>query len=144
MRKISYLILVASLWLTISDQCLAQTAVPRSKPGQTNDSSAKKTYGNQGAIFTPRTDTSITKWHFENFPSVHNEHRDAGTVVIDFTVDQNGKIIEAHTNTKHTTISDTTLLRICEEAVKRTKLIASVPATSSQKGQIKFVFKINE
>jgi len=136
------LLVVPSLLFLIINSCSAQTAAPIHKSGQLKDTVAKKTPGNQGAIFTARSDSSLTQWHFENFPSVHNENRDAGTVVIDFTVDQNGKIIEAHTNAKHTTITDTTLLRTCEDAVKSAKLAASEPPTTSQKGQIRFVFKI--
>ena len=105
--------------------------------------SKKSTGANQGALYKPNRSTTVNNYVSRSFvtnPTVSNNSRISGIVVVDFTVDRNGDIMEAHTNTKYTTVTDTSLLKSCEIAVKTTKVNPAPSAPISQKGQFKFVF----
>jgi Cu/Ag efflux protein CusF len=84
----------------------------------------------------------MLSWHIESVPNVQNKNRAAGTVVIDFTVNTSGQVTEAHANAKHTTITDTALVKKCEAAVKNIKLTSTGPVTAIQKGQLHFKFEV--
>jgi len=75
-------------------------------------------------------------------PSVTDDHRRMGKVVIDIHVDKNGNVIYAQAG-RGTTISDYDLIEKCENAVRNSKINASDTAPDTQEGQVTFVFKVN-
>jgi len=75
-------------------------------------------------------------------PQTSNEHNAAGKVVVDIVINKAGDIIEAKTNFKSSKVTDTTLFKDCEEAVKKAKLNAVSVAPDMQKAQCTFIFKI--
>ena len=85
---------------------------------------------------------NLSQRSFINRPSVTDDHRSTGKVVIDIHVDKNGNIIYAQAG-RGTTITDYDLIEKCEEAVKNSKINALENAPDTQQGQVVFVFKIN-
>jgi outer membrane biosynthesis protein TonB len=85
---------------------------------------------------------NLSQRSFITRPSVSDEHRSAGKVVIDIHVDKNGNVIYAQAG-RGTTITDYDLIQKCEEAVKNSKINALDSAPDTQQGQVVFVFKIN-
>ncbi|WP_426671009.1 energy transducer TonB [Mucilaginibacter sp. McL0603] len=80
---------------------------------------------------------------FVNKPSVTDDNRRTGKVVVDIRVDKNGTVIYASAGAAGTTITDPNLLQKCEDAVKDSKLNASENAPETQSGKVVFVFKVN-
>ncbi len=85
---------------------------------------------------------SLPNWKFVNPPDVRNEHRVPGTVVIDFTIDQNGNVLEAHAN-RQKTHAELNLVQNCENAIKASKFTSSAPANGNQRGEMSFIFKVD-
>ena len=146
MKKIVNRPLILSLFLAICHTCFSQTATPGDGANQGTKAPGQGTI-NKGALNTHKggKDTAMLMpgWRLESMPDVKNDHRSAGTVVIDFTVNTTGEIIETHANAKHTTVTDTTLIKKCEAAVKKIKLAANGPVTTIQKGQLHFKFDVH-
>ncbi|MDB5025488.1 MAG: energy transducer TonB [Mucilaginibacter sp.] len=80
---------------------------------------------------------------FVNKPSVTDENRHTGKVVVDIRVDKNGNVVYASAGAAGTTITDPSLLQRCEDAVKNSKLNSSENAPDNQVGKVVFVFKVN-
>ena len=78
---------------------------------------------------------------FVSRPSMENETRSTGKVVVDIRVDRNGNVVYARAGARGTTISDQSLLDKCEEAVKRAKL-NQLESADLQQGTVVFVFKV--
>jgi outer membrane biosynthesis protein TonB len=78
---------------------------------------------------------------FVSRPSMDNDTRQTGKVVVDIVVDKDGNIIRATAGGRGTTISDQSLLDKCEAAVKRAKL-NQLESADLQKGTVVFVFKV--
>ena len=80
---------------------------------------------------------------FVNKPSVTDENRHTGKVVVDIRVDKNGNVVYASAGAAGTTITDPSLLQRCEDAVRNSKLNSSENAPDNQVGKVVFVFKVN-
>jgi TonB family protein len=85
---------------------------------------------------------NMPNWSFVTTPDVINKNRVPGRVVVDFTVDQNGNVINAHI-VKGKSKAEIDLLQACEEAIRNSKFKSSVPATGNQNGEMTFVFKVD-
>jgi hypothetical protein len=145
----------------------AQTAKPAAKPvvnqnalykGPSNKGSGggdgtTNTPGNQGSPNGSVLSTnygpggsgnglSLPNWRFVNPPDVKNEHRVPGVVVIDFTIDQNGNVLEAHSN-RQKTRATMDLVQNCEAAIRNSRFTSSAPASGNQRGEMSFVFKVD-
>jgi len=75
-------------------------------------------------------------------PSVADDHRSTGRIVVEIHVDRNGNVISASAGAKGTTITDYDLFTKCENAAKNAKLNASENAPETQVGYVTFVFKV--
>jgi hypothetical protein len=106
--------------------------------GSTNGSILSDNYGHGGS----GNGLSLPNWHFVNPPDVKNEHRQPGVVVIDFTIDQNGNVVEAHSN-RQKTRAELNLIQNCVDAIKASKFTSSSTANGNQKGEMSFVFKVD-
>ena len=91
--------------------------------------------GNGGSLNLPN-------WRFANPPDVKNERRVPGTVVIDFTIDQNGNVLEAHSN-RQKTRAELNLVQNCIDAIKASKFTSSGPTSGNQQGEMSFIFKVD-
>jgi hypothetical protein len=106
--------------------------------GSPNGSALSNNYGPGGS----GTGLNMANWHYVNPPDVKNVHRVAGNVVIDFTIDENGNVLEAHSDRKKTR-ADITLIQGCIDAIKATKFTSSKPASGNSKGEYSFIFKVD-
>jgi hypothetical protein len=106
--------------------------------GSTNGSTLTDNYGPGGS----GNGLSMPHWDFVNPPDVTNIHRVPGTVVIDFTVDPNGNVLEAHSNREKTRAS-LDLIQSCIDAIKRTRFHSSTLASGNTRGEYKWVFKVD-
>jgi hypothetical protein len=75
-------------------------------------------------------------------PTVDDNHRRAGRVVVEIHVDKNGNVLSATAGAKGTTITDYDLLNKCEKAALSAKLNASDNAPDTQLGYVTFIFKL--
>ncbi len=80
---------------------------------------------------------------FVEKPSVTDDNRRTGKVVVDIRVDKNGDVVYVRAGAAGTTITDFGLLQKCEDAVRNSKLNASENAPENQSGKVVFVFKVN-
>ncbi len=80
---------------------------------------------------------------FTSRPTVSNDGRNTGRIVVEIHVDKGGNIIYARAGARGTTISDSRLLQKCEDAVMRSRVSALESAPETQVGQVVFVFKVN-
>ncbi len=80
---------------------------------------------------------------FTSRPTVSNDGRQTGKVVVEIRVDKGGNVIYAKAGARGTTIVDTRLLQKCEDAVMRSRVSSSETAPETQVGQVVFVFKAN-
>ncbi|BAU52416.1 hypothetical protein [Mucilaginibacter gotjawali] len=135
MIKIPCLICIMWLLLLNCRPCFAQTVAP-----STGNTYGKKESGD--STISRDKEANPSKIKVLKIPVVLNLNRSAGIVTVDFTVTKNGDIIETHINTKHTTVTDTSLIRKCEAAVKNTKLVITGPAPATQKSHLTFTFEV--
>jgi hypothetical protein len=75
-------------------------------------------------------------------PSVDDDHRSTGRIVVEIHVDKNGNVLSARAGAKGTTITDYDLLNKCEKAVLGAKLNSSDNAPDTQVGSVTFIFKV--
>ncbi len=80
--------------------------------------------------------------NFLSKPSVSDDSRRTGKVVVDIRVDKDGNVIYARGGARGTTITDQDLIDKCEEAVKRARLNSLDSAPDTQQGTVVFVFKV--
>ena len=106
--------------------------------GSPNGSTLSDNYGPGGS----GGGLNMPNWSFVSPPDVKNVHRVPGIVVIDFTVDQNGNVLQATSNRKKTK-AELNLVQSCEEAIRNSRFTSSSPATGNQKGEMTFVFKVD-
>jgi hypothetical protein len=76
-------------------------------------------------------------------PTVDNPNHLYGKIVVDLLVDKNGTVISAHAGAAGTTVTDSTLLQKCEQAVLNSKFNSSQTAPEKQAGKMYFIFKVN-
>jgi hypothetical protein len=106
--------------------------------GSPNGSNLSDNYGPGGS----GNGLNMPHWDFINPPDVVNVHRMPGTVVIDFTIDQNGNVLEAHSNRAKTRAS-LDLIQSCIDAIKRTRFHSSVPTSGNTRGEYSWIFKVD-
>lgn len=87
--------------------------------------------------------TGLPNRNFITKPSVSDDSRRTGKIVVDIRVDKGGNVIYARAGAKGTTITDNNLLQKCEDAVRNSKLNALETAADVQIGTVVFVFKVN-
>jgi hypothetical protein len=75
-------------------------------------------------------------------PTVEDNHRSTGRIVVEIHVDKNGNVISATAGAKGTTITDYDLFNRCEKAALNAKLNASPSSPDTQVGYVTFVFKV--
>ncbi|OOQ60149.1 energy transducer TonB [Mucilaginibacter pedocola] len=92
--------------------------------------------GNGGSL-------NLVQRSFVSRPSVSDDKRHAGKVVVDITVDKNGRVVTARAGARGTTITDADLLQKCEDALLNSQFNSSDTAPDSQRGTMTFVFKLN-
>jgi len=99
--------------------------IPR-QPGNPNGSTLTNNYNGTGS---GNGGLQMAQRNFVNKPSVTDDNRRAGKVVVDIRVDKNGNVVYASAGAKGTTITDPGLLQKCEDAVKKlqTKRIRKRP-----------------
>ena len=90
--------------------------------------------GNGGSL-------SMQQRSFISKPTVTYTGRQVGKVVVELSVDKNGKVIKASATGRGTTVTDQALLEKCEDAVRNSRLNALVTAQDRQDGTVTFVFK---
>ena len=84
----------------------------------------------------------MANWSFVSTPDVTNKNRVPGKVVVDFTVDENGNVIQASWNPRKSK-AELDLCEECVEAIKESKFKSSTSVTGTQKGEMTFVFKVD-
>lgn len=107
--------------------------------GNPNGSNLSNNYngtgsGNGGLALANRSWTSR--------PSVDDNHRSTGKIVVEIHVDKQGNVLSAQAGAKGTTISDIDLFNKCEKAALNAKLNASDNAPDTQVGYVTFIFKV--
>jgi hypothetical protein len=75
-------------------------------------------------------------------PTFSNEELVSGKIVINYIVDREGNIIDAHVDQQATTITNELFLKRCEETVKKSKLNFDESAPRVQSGTISCVFRM--
>jgi hypothetical protein len=124
-----FIMLLPALWQPCSSQ----------RAGNSKADTAKVP-GNNTAMYPGPHGTATLNWSFAGMPAMRNDHHVTGKVVIDIAIDTKGNIVKASINSKHTTIKDSTLIKQCETAVKKSKFTAYGVAESTQTGQITLRF----
>lgn len=112
------------------------------KPGNQGSVNGSPLSNNYGAGGSGDGGLSMPNWHFVNPPDVKNVHRVPGIVVIDFTIDENGNVLEAHSN-KQKTKAGLDLIQSCIDGIKRTRFTADKPASGNTHGEYVWVFKVD-
>jgi len=79
---------------------------------------------------------------FVTRPAVTDDKRRTGVIVIDIQVDKNGNVLYAEAG-RGTTMTDYDLIQKCENAVRNARISPLDTAPDTQKGSVKFVFKVN-
>ncbi len=80
---------------------------------------------------------------FINNPTVSNDRRSTGKIVVDIIVDKGGNVIYASAGAPGTTITDPGLLQKCEDVVRNSKVTPLDTAPDAQRGTVVFTFKLN-
>jgi len=107
--------------------------------GKPNGSNLSNNYngtgsGNGGLALENRSWTSR--------PSVDDNHRSTGKIVVEIQVDKHGNVLAARAGARGTTITDFDLFNKCEKAALSAKLNASDNAPDTQVGYVTFIFKV--
>ncbi len=84
---------------------------------------------------------NLPHWEFVNTPDVRNIHRVEGKVIIDFTIDQNGNVIQSSISRDSRAPLDQA--QLCENAIKNSKFKSNIQASGNQKGRMTFIFKVD-
>jgi TonB family protein len=113
------------------------TAKPGNQ-GSRNGSALTNNYGPGGS----GGGLDMANWSFVTTPDVANKNRVPGKVVVDFTVDQNGNVIQAAWNPRKSK-AELDLCEECVEAIRQSKFKSKTPVDGYQKGEMTFVFKVD-
>lgn len=105
--------------------------------GSVNGSNLSDNYGPGGS----GNGLNLPHWNFVSPPDVKNVHHLPGIVVVDFIIDNNGNVLEAHSN-RSKTKATLDQIQECIEALKNTRFTSSVPVSGNSKGEWAFVFKV--
>jgi hypothetical protein len=107
--------------------------------GSPNGSNLSDNYGPGGS---GNGLNNMPNWEIVNSPDVVNVHRVPGKVFIDFTVDPNGNVIEAHYNRAKTRAS-LDLIQSCLDATKRTKYRPLTQVSGNTTSGRSWIFKVD-
>ncbi len=80
-------------------------------------------------------------WNFVNPPDVENVHNVPGVVVVDFTVDEKGNVIQVGYDHRRTR-AELNMILSCEAAIRKTKFSSSTPVSGNHTGHYTFIFKV--
>jgi outer membrane biosynthesis protein TonB len=108
--------------------------------GKPNGSTLTNNYNGTGSGNGGSLD--LKQRSFISKPSVSDDNRSMGKIVIQIHVDKSGNIIQAEVF-RGTTISDNNLIDKCINAVKNSKINALETAPDTQIGEVTFVFRVN-
>lgn len=67
--------------------------------------------------------------------------KETGSVVVEIRVNQDGDVVSAKAVLRGTTLLDTNIWRLCEQAARKSKFTANPDAPELQKGKITYIFK---
>lgn len=67
--------------------------------------------------------------------------KETGSVVVEIRVNQDGDVVSAKAVLRGTTLLDTNIWRLCEQAARKSKFTANPDAPEVQKGKITYIFK---
>jgi hypothetical protein len=107
--------------------------------GSPNGSNLSDNYGPGGS---GNGLNNMPNWEVVSSPDVVNVHRVPGKVFIDFTVDPNGNVIEAHYNRAKTRAS-LDLIQSCLDATKRTKYRPLTQVSGNTTSERSWIFKVD-
>lgn len=77
----------------------------------------------------------------KNLPEPPATSSENGSIVVEIRVDQEGYVVSAKVKMKGTTLWDTNLWRLCEQAAKNSKFTAKPDAPELQPGKITYIFR---
>jgi colicin import membrane protein len=92
--------------------------------------------GNSGISY------SLDGRDFKTLPNPQYDYQGEGKVVVDVSVDREGKVIEANPGAKGSTTLDEYLLKTAKEAAMRATFTRKPDAPLKQKGTITYIFKL--
>jgi colicin import membrane protein len=92
--------------------------------------------GNSGISY------SLDGRDFKTLPNPMYDYQGEGKVVVDVSVDREGKVIEANPGAKGSTTLDEYLLKTAKEAAMRATFTPKPDAPLKQKGTITYIFKL--
>lgn len=110
--------------------------------GKTTGSTLTNNYNGTGSG-NGGSSLAMAQRNFVSKPSIDDNGRHTGKVVVDIRVDRNGNVVYCRAGGRGTTISDSGLLQKCEDAVRNSRLNSLETAPDPQIGQVVFVFKVN-
>lgn len=99
-----------------------------------------KIYGPGGGTGNKGVSYSLQGRGVQKLPSPKYEYQEGGKVVVEITVDRQGKVVNAVPGTKGSTILDEYLLRVAKEAALEAEFEPNPDAPPSQKGTITYNF----
>lgn len=111
-------------------------------PGNQGNPNGSNLTNNYNGTGTGNGGIGLGNRNFIVKPTVTDDHRMSGKIVIDFVVDKSGNVIQAGTG-RGTTIVDNALIERCINAVKNMRVSASDNAPDSQQGHYIFIFRLN-
>ncbi|GAB4250104.1 MAG: hypothetical protein Kow0079_03170 [Vicingaceae bacterium] len=76
-------------------------------------------------------------------PKINDNSQEEGKVVVDITVDKNGKVVKAIPGARGSTTTSPILYKKAKEAALKAKFNAKPNAPEEQKGQMTFIFILN-
>ena len=77
----------------------------------------------------------------KSWGKISSSSEKVGNVVVEIKVDQDGNVLEAKAGQRGTTLWDSNLWRVCEEAVRKSKFTANPDAPKVQKGTVTYIFR---
>jgi len=133
MRLAGILVLICSIWTTPTQAQQGEQSEPSSgNPVSNKDSIQNKLHSHISNIISRSLVKQVT---FEDSVAIY------GNIVININVNREGNVVDARTTEKGTTISDSRLRKLSEEAAMKWKFSAKSDAPEIQSGAITFKFR---
>jgi hypothetical protein len=111
-------------------------------PGNQGNPNGSNLTNNYNGTGTGNGGIGLGNRSFASKPTVTDEHRMSGKIVIDFLVNKSGIVTQAGVG-RGTTIVDDALINKCINAVRNSHISASDNAPEVQQGRYTFIFKLN-